>query len=100
MVGYDVVVFRCGVDVSRGVVGAGMPRAFKEDDGMGAECRCVAVTACDGDGSVLIGYAEVADAADTARARTACVSRRLLGPSLTLGCVWHCQGVSERFVEH
>ena len=37
-----------GVDV-------GMPRAFNEDVGMGAECRCVFALACCDAGSDLIG---------------------------------------------
>jgi hypothetical protein len=48
---------------------------------------CVGVE-CDSRGcSLMIGYGEDADVEETARARTAGVSRRRLGPSLTLGCV-------------
>jgi hypothetical protein len=44
------------------------------------------VVFCEPDDSFLTGYEdEVEDADDAARARTEAVSRRLLGPSLTLG---------------
>jgi hypothetical protein len=69
--------------------------------GVGVECgwECVVVADagswCAGGTSVLIGQlVDVADAEETARARTVCVSRRLLGPSFTFGCVWHWNVVS------
>jgi hypothetical protein len=64
-------------------------RAELPDNGVGVECRYEAVL-LDGVDSRLTGCEDDdADAEDTARARPACVSRRRLGPSLTLGWVWH-----------
>jgi hypothetical protein len=91
-VGYaEVVGYWCdvlGVDV--GIVGVelGMPSAARDDAGIGVECRCgLKSRGCEACASDLIGWLEVAEAEDTARARTAWVSRRRLGPSLTLGWV-------------
>jgi hypothetical protein len=52
--GYVVVVLGCDVEFGTVDIAVGMPRAFKEDVGIGAECRCAVVFCCDDD-SVLIG---------------------------------------------
>ena len=55
VVGYGVAVLSCGVDVGlEAGVETGMPRAFSEELGIGAECRCVLISVCD-DGSDLVG---------------------------------------------
>jgi hypothetical protein len=89
-VGYAEVVVGYCCEVLGGIVGVelGMPSAARDDAEIGVECRCgLKSWGCEACASGLIGWLEVADAEDTARARTAWVSRRRLGPSLTLGWV-------------
>lgn len=95
LLGYDVILggsLMLGVDVGKDMEGADvvdMPNVCslaEPDTGVDVERRFGGVFTCEM--SCLAGYEdEFVDADDVARPRPACVSRRLLGPSLTLGCV-------------
>ena len=80
------------VDIGKGIEGADVVdgpedcNLAESGTSIDVESRFGGVCTCEA--SCLVGYEEeVADADDVARTRPACVSRRLLGPSLTLGCV-------------